>query len=1172
MAVDLGTAYGRIKVDASGAVSGFGKASGAASGFGASIAKLGAGVAIGKAIMSTVNAAKDFNQAMADLKAVSGSTGSELARLSVQALKAGASTRFSATQAAEGQIALAKAGLSAQQILGGGLQTALSLAAAGDIEVSQAAETAANAMKLFNLQGRELSGVADAMATAANTTTADVGDFSLALSQGGAAAKQTGLSFKDTMVALEALANQGIRGSDAGTSLKAALLSLVAPLGSGKTAIEEYGLEFFRANGQIKSVSGITQELNTKLGGLNKQQRTAVLQAIAGRDGFRALAAVMDAGTAKVAGMRKELDKVGSAAKVAGDRQDSLAGDVEQLGGSIETLQIKGMRKVVPLLREGAQAATGFINSLSNGSGQVGAFAGAIGGIATGVGHLAGNLLGVGAAVVRVGASVASPFIGVAAAVAQSEAGMQALTVAVVSLAGAYVAVKVAAGAVWAIQKAQAIYQTAAAFIQLARTVTTASEAMALMQAATLATPWGVVAAGIGVAAGAALYLSGAFRSGPSAAEVQREAIKSVADAARDATTAMEDAAQAVTDYQRAQLNAKQASLDIQSAQKSYNDAVRQFGGRSLEAKNAYLQVAQAQLRAKEAAVSLNKETANSSQKIAEKVSQILKDKGAQDQAILTMRAQLAGQRALNSGTAEGRVKVAEMEAALAGMERTSGTSRDKMIQLVGSAQELAAKLKGDASPAAKQTRLELLAIANTSPEDLPKVVAAIKNGTLLGEKAAGRGAANIRVKLDGVDTSVSMASFVASIQAGIATAGAAAQTGAAWVRGLLSSANADVRNSPSANDRMRTSLNRMSDITAKGMKTTDSVTRRGVAQIVASRQKLEDELARIDQAAARREGGSRNRLQNRLDAANRVDSTFGDVESRSNDLVSRITAALDEQVSRYDRRLSEITTRRNILSGGKAIRDADQSLAAAQSRLAMIQESLANAATDSQRSTAQRFLDQAVNDVEDAKLAAEAARLQVERDKTSLTVEEKKAKVERSVGDLVEKLRAGEITAKRFNREMSRILGDQAIRLAISASGQSLGLSFARGLARTEDDVKRSALRLARVVAQYLKMRSPAEKGPLAFDFQRSGRAIGNDFAAGLASRESAMHARAQAFARAAVPVVAVNTAGDQPVTQGGAGLVQHNTFHVQGPFDARQASHDLRWEAQFRPSGAFG
>jgi TP901 family phage tail tape measure protein len=1159
-----------VVVDAGGAVSGFGKASGAAAGFGKTIAKLGVGVAIGKAITSTISAAKDFNQAMADLKAVSGATAIEMGKLSAQAIKAGAATKFSANEAAQGQIALSKAGLTATQIMGGGLQTALALAAAGDIEVGQAAEMAANAMKLFNLQGKDLSGVADAMATAANTTTADVGDFAIALSQGGAAAKQAGLSFKDTMVVLEALAEQGVKGSDAGTSLKTALLSLAAPVGDGAAAIKKYGLEFFKSNGEIKSAAGLAGELNSKLGGLNKQQRTAVLQAIAGRDGFRTLAAMMDTGAPKVARMRKELDKVGSAAKVAADRQDSLSGDVEQLTGSIETLQIKAMGKVVPMLRQAAQSTTGFINALGDGSGAVGAFAGDLGSIATGAAHVAGELFSVGSAVVSIGAGVAGPFIGLVAAVASSETGVRTLTVAVVSLAGAYVAVKVAAGAVFAITKAQAILQSAAAFIQLARTVTTAGEAMALMQAATLATPWGLVAAGVGLAAGAAIALSGAFRSGKSAADIQRDAMKTVADAARDVTSALDAAEQSVLDYQRAQLNAKQASLDITTAQKAYNESVKQYGRNSLEAAQANVQLEQAKLRGIETSRTAAQAADVEKRKILESAETILRKNTEQKAAIATMEQQLAGQRALNSGTAEGRVKIAEMSASLAAMKRQQSGSRDQFISLTTAASDLAAKLKGDTRPGVSAVRQQLLDLANAKPADLPKVIAAIKAGVTKGSAAAKAGADKTKTNLKNVDTPVSLNSWVASIQAAGNRAIGAAQGAAAGVRAALASANADVRNSPSANDRMRTSMVRMKNITASGMKQTNAVTKRGVDAIIASRQKLDDQLARIDRAAAARDG-SRGRLQNRADAAGRVESTFSDVESRSSDLVGRIGQALDERVAVYDRRLSEITTRRNILQGGKAIRDADQALAAAQSRLEAVRSSIQGAASDSERETAQRYLDQAVNDVEDAKLAAEAARLQVERDKTSLTVDKKKQQVERRIGDLVERLRAGEISGKRFNREITRILGDPVVRGAIQASGTSLGLAFARGMARTEQQVKAGAIRLATIVAQYLKLRSPAEKGPLAFDFTRSGAAIGNDFAAGLAGRQAAMESQARSFALSAIPIVRVGTnTSAQPVTQAG-GLVQHNTFNVQGPFDARQASHDLRWEAQYSPAGAL-
>ena len=175
--------------------------------------------------------------------------------------KAGADTKFSALEAAAAQTELAKGGLSVRQIMRGGLRSALALAAAGEMDLAEAAEATVNAMKLFGLRGRDSMKVADGFATAANKTTADVSDFALSLKAGGSAAKAAGLSFMETTAVLEALAEGGIRGSDAGTSMKAMLTQLAAPTEKQQKMMRKLNLDFFDAEGKMKGVTEVSRLL-----------------------------------------------------------------------------------------------------------------------------------------------------------------------------------------------------------------------------------------------------------------------------------------------------------------------------------------------------------------------------------------------------------------------------------------------------------------------------------------------------------------------------------------------------------------------------------------------------------------------------------------------------------------------------------------------------------------------------------------------------------------------------------------------------------------------------------------------------------------------------------------------------------------------------------------------
>jgi TP901 family phage tail tape measure protein len=319
---------------------------------------------VAAAFVYTIKTAADFEKQMSNLGAVTNASTKQMARFEKQALRAGAKTKFSAKEAAQAQTELAKGGLSVQQILSGGLDAALGLAAAGEMDLADAASTTVNAMKLFNIRGKDSMKVADAFATAANATTADVSDFAMSLSQGGSAAKTAGLSFQDTTAWLEALASSGIKGSDAGTSLKSALVQLSSPSLQASHAMKDLGLKFYDAHGNIKSVVEISGMLRKSMGGMSKEQRIQTAVTLAGTDGMRGLLALYDAGPTKMGKFEKGLQKSGTAADTAKKKQDNLSGSLENLGGSVETLAIEVGTGMLPGIRKVTGQLTNFTNDV----------------------------------------------------------------------------------------------------------------------------------------------------------------------------------------------------------------------------------------------------------------------------------------------------------------------------------------------------------------------------------------------------------------------------------------------------------------------------------------------------------------------------------------------------------------------------------------------------------------------------------------------------------------------------------------------------------------------------------------------------------------------------------------------------------------------------------------
>ncbi|WP_157251129.1 phage tail tape measure protein [Nonomuraea typhae] len=312
-----------------------------------------------------VKATMEFDKAMSHVGAVSNASAKDLDGLRKAALQAGKDTKYSATEAAQAEAELAKVGISAADIMGGALKGALSLAAAGQLELEEAATLSGQAMKIFNLQGKDVERVADALAAGANKSAADVHQLGESLKAGGQMAAQAGLDLEDTVGVLAAFSDNALIGSDAGTSLKTMLMHLANPTNKSADLMEELGLFAYNAQGSFVGLEHLAGQLKDRLGGLTQQQRDAAMAQIFGSDAMRGAAILYKIGAE---GVRKYTDAVseqGAASKVAAKNMDNLAGDLEKLKGSVETALIEGGSASTGVLRRLVQAADSVVNAFS---------------------------------------------------------------------------------------------------------------------------------------------------------------------------------------------------------------------------------------------------------------------------------------------------------------------------------------------------------------------------------------------------------------------------------------------------------------------------------------------------------------------------------------------------------------------------------------------------------------------------------------------------------------------------------------------------------------------------------------------------------------------------------------------------------------------------------------
>ena len=299
-----------------------------------------AGLAVAAFGVAAVKMAADFDQQMSTVQANTGATSAQLGQLRAAAIEAGASTVYSATESAGAINELGKAGLSTSDILSGGLSGALNLAASDGMAVGDAAELMATTLKQFNLTGAESTQVADALAAGAGKAVGSAHDLGFALNQAGLVANSMGVSMQETTGTLAAFANAGMIGSDAGTSLKTMLQRLASPTDKAQTLMDELGINVYDANGKFIGLAGAAGQLQNGLGGLSQQERNAALNTIFGADAVRAANVLYEEGAEGIDGWTKAVSQSGYAADLAAKKNDNLKGDLENLGGSMESLMI----------------------------------------------------------------------------------------------------------------------------------------------------------------------------------------------------------------------------------------------------------------------------------------------------------------------------------------------------------------------------------------------------------------------------------------------------------------------------------------------------------------------------------------------------------------------------------------------------------------------------------------------------------------------------------------------------------------------------------------------------------------------------------------------------------------------------------------------------------------
>lgn len=368
------------------------------------ITELGSSMTLGLAVPivaaggAATSVAASFDDAMSQVQGALGGASADMDGLRNLALQLGADTVFSATESAQAMVELAKGGLTEAQIKGGALAASMDLAAAGQLNLADAAATTVQMMGSFGLGAGDATRIANALAGAANASSADVSDLTQAMSQCSAQASLAGWSLEDTAAALALFADHGVKGSDAGTSLKTMLQRLAAPTDQAAEAIAAYGLNIRDSNGKMKDISGIADELTGKLGGLSDAERDAALQAIFGADASRAAAILMQSGSEGLAKYIEATNDATAAETMASAQKGDLSWALENMGGAVESASIAFGTALAPAIT----AVAGVIGNVAE------AFASLPAGVQTGIAVVLALVAALGPLLMVIGSVVAA--------------------------------------------------------------------------------------------------------------------------------------------------------------------------------------------------------------------------------------------------------------------------------------------------------------------------------------------------------------------------------------------------------------------------------------------------------------------------------------------------------------------------------------------------------------------------------------------------------------------------------------------------------------------------------------------------------------------------------------------------------------------------------------------
>lgn len=308
------------------------------------------GVSIG--LKDTIDTFANFEAAMSQVKAISGATGEDFDKLTEKAKYMGATTKFTATEAAEGFNYMAMAGWKTQDMLDG-IEGIMSLAAASGESLGTTSDIVTDALTAFGLKASDSGHFADVLAQASANANTNVGMLGESFKYIAPVAGAMGYKIEDISLALGLMANSSVKGTMAGTALKTALANMAAPTDKMAAAMDQYGISLTDGKGNMKSFRGVMDNLRTSLGGLSEAEQTAAASTIFGKEAMAGMLSIINASEEdynKLADAVNNAD--GASQKMADTMLDNLQGAFTLLQSAADGVKLSLGERLKPYLMD----------------------------------------------------------------------------------------------------------------------------------------------------------------------------------------------------------------------------------------------------------------------------------------------------------------------------------------------------------------------------------------------------------------------------------------------------------------------------------------------------------------------------------------------------------------------------------------------------------------------------------------------------------------------------------------------------------------------------------------------------------------------------------------------------------------------------------------------------